>query len=133
MKTEIRIIYSCDHCKKMYKREHAAIRHEKYCNKNPANFHACFGCEHLKVDRENLDGGIFDRISVKTFKCAKLDKELHSFKAEKINHSCLGSTERMPLECEHYEDAMTRFFKEVDKDETPEMQSQGPFSEPYPI
>lgn len=102
MKTETLTIYSCEHCKKMYKRQHAALHHEKYCAKNPLNFHKCFSCQHLSVGQETYDGGFYDRMVVKTFTCTKLDKELHSFKAEKCNHACLGHTERMPLECDSF-------------------------------
>lgn len=99
MKEYTKPTFECDFCKKIYKRKHATIHHEKYCSKNPANFHACFGCNHLEVNRVNAT---IDNYAEKTFRCTLLNKDLHSFKAEKINHSCLGSTERMPLECEHF-------------------------------
>ncbi len=46
----------------------------------------------------------YHRYPEKTFKCTKLDTDLHSFKAEKIGHSCLGYTELMPKSCDHYEE-----------------------------
>lgn len=102
MKEYTKTTFECEFCKKLYKLKHAGEKHEKYCTKNPANFHACFSCNYLEVGREYLDGGMYDRISVKTFRCKLLERDLHSFKAERMNHSCLGSTDRMPLECEHF-------------------------------
>jgi hypothetical protein len=96
---ENRTIYKCDFCRKTYLTKGPCERHEKYCGKNPDNKHACFHCIHLAVDRNQNDDGF----SEKTFNCVKLEKELHTFKAEKIKHSCLGHTERMPLVCESLE------------------------------
>jgi hypothetical protein len=101
MKVETRTLYRCEHCKKHYLTKHSCVTHETFCAKNPANKHACFRCEHLVVDRENSDDGY----SEKTFTCSKLEKQLHSFKAEKIKHGCLGYTERMPLQCDSFKDA----------------------------
>jgi hypothetical protein len=95
MKEQVRPVFKCDHCSKFYLRKHACVTHEKYCGKNPENWHACFDCKFLEVDRNNSDEGYAE----KTFRCTKLEKDLHTFKAEKINHSCLGYTERMPLQC----------------------------------
>lgn len=91
-------IYCCDFCRKYMLRKNAMERHQKYCAKNPANKHACFGCKHLEVQR--IHNGDFTE---KTFHCSALDEDLHSFKAEKMNHSCLGTTQRMPLTCEVYQ------------------------------
>lgn len=96
-------VYKCGHCRKHYLMKHACERHEKYCPKNPNNWHACFSCDHLVKDKEDLDvsgvgdyRGFYRQV---TFHCVKLDKYMHSFIAERIGHSCLGDTERMPLEC----------------------------------
>lgn len=40
-------IYQCEHCKKIYLREHFAKKHEVICTKNPDNERCCFGCIHL--------------------------------------------------------------------------------------
>jgi hypothetical protein len=103
MKASERTVYKCDYCGKNYLMKHACGNHEKYCGKNPDNRHACFTCNHLSVDRESV-GNESGSYSEKTFTCTKLDKQLHSFKAEKIQHSCLGYTERMPLQCESFDD-----------------------------
>lgn len=93
-------IYRCAYCRKYGIRKHAIIEHEKYCAKNPANAHVCFTCQHLTVERtDNKDGGFNE----KTFTCEALGLELHSFKAEKVKHSCLGHTTRMPLKCQSYQ------------------------------
>jgi hypothetical protein len=97
----MRKVFKCDHCGKNYMMKHACERHEIYCGKNPVNKHACFNCKHMVVDRVRAEDGGY---SEKTFTCSKLEKELHSFKAEKIKHSCLGHTERMPLQCESFKD-----------------------------
>jgi hypothetical protein len=81
--------------------------HEVYCAKNPKNKHVCFGCDHLSVVRENNGEGFNE----KTFTCNKLDKQLHSYKAEKIGHSCLSYTKRMPLECASF--SQVDFFKSL--------------------
>lgn len=48
MKTEIKEIYRCDHCNKLYLRKHATVNHEKVCSKNTDNFRKCLdGCVHL--------------------------------------------------------------------------------------
>lgn len=101
-----RKVYRCGHCKKWYLQKHSCVRHELYCGRNPINHHACLQCLHLIVERETNDNGY----SEKTFTCSKLDKQLHSFKAEKINHGCLGHTERMPLECPDFVNEIEKHF-----------------------
>lgn len=106
----MRKVFKCDHCGKNYLRTHACARHETYCPKNPTNKHACFGCKHLDVGSVT-DGGYHE----KTFTCTAKDLQLHSFKAERIGHSCLGYTERMPLQCDKFVDAFTYdYFRYVD-------------------
>ena len=104
MKTETRTIHRCDHCKKVYLQKHSAEAHEKWCSKNPANKHACFSCQHMEVSRmdsENTHTG-FGRFSEKSFYCKIKNEALHSFKAEKMQHSCLSETVRMPLQCQFH-------------------------------
>ena len=91
-------IYRCNYCRKYGLRKYAIERHEKFCHNNPANHHACLTCAFLNVERIQNDNGYNE----KTFHCGAKDIELHSFKAEKINHSCLGHTERMPLVCDQH-------------------------------
>lgn len=47
MKTEIREIYKCDFCKKVYQIKRFAIYHESICGKNPNNHRPCHSCTHL--------------------------------------------------------------------------------------
>jgi ribosomal protein L37AE/L43A len=101
MKTLERTVYQCDHCGKNYFMRYAAERHEKYCMQNPANKHACFDCKFLSVDRVQSDEGYYE----KTFHCEKLALDLHSAIAERMNHSCLQYTERMPLSCSEHKSA----------------------------
>lgn len=109
-------LYICEHCKKRYEVKPAAERHELYCFRNPANFHACFKhCKHLIKDKEKFDedphGGWattdMERVS---FQCAITKQFMYSFVAERRN--CVPVYNdweedreyiRMPLECEHYE------------------------------
>jgi len=55
MKIEIKEIYRCEYCNKLYQRKYAAIQHEKICKKNPDNKRACmvngFVCDHLTKKR----------------------------------------------------------------------------------
>lgn len=103
MKETTRIVYRCDYCKKNYLQRHAAVKHEKYCSRNPINFHICFDCIFLEVGRD-------DETSHKFFHCNKLNKELHTFKAERIGHDCLGHTERMPLTCVEHKSHVDAYF-----------------------
>jgi hypothetical protein len=48
MKTEVREIYKCEHCNKLYQRKNACEYHEKICKKNPDNDRACFGCSNVQ-------------------------------------------------------------------------------------
>jgi hypothetical protein len=101
MKTLERTVYKCDHCGKNYFMRYAAERHEKYCLQAPANKHACFDCEYLTRGQVQSDEGYHE----KTFRCEKLELDLHSAIAERIGHSCLGYTERMPLQCPEHKSA----------------------------
>jgi len=63
MKTEIKEIYKCDHCNKLYQIKSFAIKHEERCSKNPENFRACFGCEHLGKKDAKVHTGYDDYFS----------------------------------------------------------------------
>lgn len=47
MNIETKTIYSCEHCKRMFRSKYWANRHENTCRKNPAVWRPCFGCKHL--------------------------------------------------------------------------------------
>lgn len=96
MKTQPnRTIYRCDHCNKLYLTAKPVARHERYCKRNPANAHACFGCENLLVDYEQVEGR-----RIRTFTCAAFDRRLYSYVAERRRLLPLVvNAMRMPNEC----------------------------------
>jgi hypothetical protein len=79
MKSKQITAHFCDHCNKMYQREHHCKNHEIICNKNPDNFRACFSCKHC-VSKE-LDA-VFSTFNGETTEkrnvlfCNKLKKGL---------------------------------------------------------
>lgn len=94
-------VYKCGHCRRHYLVKHACEKHEKYCPKNPANWHACSTCPHLEKDKEDVGDEYSSRSYTQTtFRCVIQDKYMHSYVAERKGHSCIGDTERMPLEGE---------------------------------
>jgi len=105
MRSEIRKMYFCEYCRKHYIHPGHAKRHEKFCKKNPNNKHKCFWCKHLLYEKgywDCYDGdmGVFCQ---GVFTCKKTEKEMFSYKAEKSQYIALDG-ERMPLECEDFED-----------------------------
>ena len=97
MKTQPnRTIYRCDHCNKLYLTAKPVARHEQYCKRNPANAHACFGCENLAVGETIANGR-----RLQTFTCAAFERRLYSYVAER--RGLLGllpaDAMRMPNEC----------------------------------
>ena len=105
MKIELREIYKCDHCKKLYQRKNACEKHEKSCTKNSDNFRACFGCKYLTKKTETIDNGsqYYPERRVDLLWCNKLGHFLHPPKVEhKGNAIETGElNEPMPKECEH--------------------------------
>jgi len=108
--------YRCDFCKKKMFVEKAMTKHEQWCNKNPKNIRACYGCLHLEeIENEytqyymgGYDGGdVYDRqVKTKAFKCTKLDKILYPFKVEQLKlqekyPETFEGQEPMPIKCEH--------------------------------
>ncbi len=91
-------IYECEFCKKYYKRKYFCEKHEIRCYNNPNNFHKCYDCIHLEVDRE-----LYDNYFVKTFYCKHKKQYMHTFKAEYMGFAEKLGTIRMPLECDSYE------------------------------
>lgn len=97
---EVITIYTCQYCRKYYKRKYHGEWHEKHCSKNPANNHKCFQfCKYLEKGYENIEyrrDGTEHATGV-TFTCTKTGDSLWSYIAERRRISCDGS--RMPLEC----------------------------------
>ena len=109
--------WQCEHCGKLYKirTQHHCLKHEKYCKENPVNKHACFDlCVHLEAGHEDIYGDYDDDAISKerTFTCAVTGKLMHSYIAERRGLGCVSCTDRMPLECEHFESMMDWMEKE---------------------
>lgn len=105
--------YRCDHCNKNYLRKHAAEKHEKYCNQNPENFHACYNeCKYLEQTKKVVYGDEYGSSrNVTIYRCTKLDKILYNFKAEALGllskyPEHFEGQERMPRDCEHLDQEM---------------------------
>lgn len=124
MKTELKKVYTCDFCKKHTLSASSTSRHEKYCQNNPTNRHACFNwCKHLIRERKN-DYGYARRT---TFNCGVTGKEMYSFQLEKKQslypYTKMLKGERMPLQCDLYKememDRDGRYYhsKETETDE----------------
>src|SRR5690606_2538475 len=109
MKVEIKEIYKCDHCNKLYQVKGAAERHEKSCHRNPDNERPCFGCNHFSgtTTTQFIDhpySGQHER-EVKVSFCGKKDSFLYPPKVEhKGNALDLGidSNIPMPRTCESF-------------------------------
>lgn len=102
-------IYKCDFCKKKYEKQHACIRHEKYCGSNPDNHSICSGCQHLEEKKEDIDcGDSWHRgITVKYYFCKKHLQRLHPLKAERTGivgkyPEQFEDSILFPKECEDY-------------------------------
>jgi len=110
MKQQLRINWICDHCSKYYIRKDHALRHEKYCGKNPNNKHKCFEfCPYLKKEKEIDSGPYIDR-EYTVFICKKTGNYMWSYIAERRKIECDGI--RMPLECKHYEEYISGLEEE---------------------
>jgi|WetSurMetagenome_2_1015567.scaffolds.fasta_scaffold00157_26 hypothetical protein len=112
MKTELRKVYFCDHCKKHNLSASSISRHEKYCRYNPNNRHKCFDmCVHLKKLSEIVRSGDSDYpVGIKTvFTCGVTGNKMYSYQLENkarlypfiISFSGL---QRMPLTCDLYKE-----------------------------
>lgn len=108
-------IYTCDFCGKRQFRQCDMTKHEKWCKENPNNMHKCFQyCKHLVKGKEDYNGGGNDEWQPQrtTFTCALLNKQMFSFKAERrgiTKH--LDGVERMPLQCDKYDDTNPMYFE----------------------
>lgn len=95
MKTKIKDVYYCDHCKKHGLSRLAMVKHENVCYLNPINAHPCRDCRWMEAE------GVYNR-------CRKLDVYLHSRIAqekklpERYPHDFKDS-QQMPSECKEYQ------------------------------
>jgi hypothetical protein len=111
MKAKDVTVYICDYCKKKLFRKYAMVNHELLCDKNPINNKACFGCIHLENEEVEryVDGydGDYQTIKSGCFKCAKLDKLMFTWNAEKRGlpeayPEDFEEQKKMPKECRHF-------------------------------
>jgi len=105
MKTEVKKVYYCEHCRKHMLSASSMSRHEKYCRNKPENKHKCFDmCRHLKRERMVSVKGIQT-----VFSCKVTGVKMYSYLAEKKQTSYFGNPikvdglTRMPLDCKDYE------------------------------
>lgn len=100
MKTEVRTIYRCDHCNKLYLNRKACKTHEKRCFHNPDNYRVCYDCEYLtkkaaksiKQDEDN------NHVVYSLFYCTKINKFTHPPKVDqKGNRKELVSHVSIPM------------------------------------
>ena len=114
MKIEIKEIYKCEHCNKLYQIKNKCLEHEKVCNKNPDNQRACFGCRHLEkknytIYEDHHYGGELER-KVELLHCPKINSFLYPPKVEhKKNWYETDPMENkpMPRTCKVYDDEST--------------------------
>lgn len=118
MKTEVKTMYRCDHCNKIYQVQGACERHETKCSKNPENDRACFRCTHSTNKTVEIESGVdinqysehetdYNNIGVVLPYCKKLKVCLLPPKAEHNNnkYETVGVENKpMPKECEHQND-----------------------------
>lgn len=115
MKTEIREIYKCDHCRKLYQRKKACLDHEKKCSKNPENTAICFGCFWLEKTNltEYYDTGHGEQSrEVNVFFCKKIESALFPVTMDPNKRIEFGYIDNqvMKKECEFLNDTDTNLF-----------------------
>ena len=115
MKSQIKEIYKCDHCNKLYQIKNRCAYHELICYKNPANNRACFGCNHLIKKSETI---YYDTVygeserKVDLLYCTKLNHYLYPPKIEhkgKWYDTSDIENKAMPKECEHFSNEFEGF------------------------
>lgn len=105
MKIEVKEIYFCEYCNKLYQRKHACLYHEKLCFKNPDNVRPCFDCEYLIMKdcetTESYYDGYGERESIvkkSLFYCDEKKWYLYPPKVEiKNNFIELGDEQNLPM------------------------------------
>jgi len=91
--------YKCEHCRKLYEIQKAAIKHVETCTRNPVNIRPCFGCKHFTSEEAYLAG---NEVRVKAYYCNKKEVFLHSPKSQANGKKYeFEYTENvpMPIEC----------------------------------
>lgn len=97
MKTILKPVYYCDHCKKKSLVKSSMVKHENVCSSNPENIPACFSPKGYDCVYLNNDDPF-------KLSCKKYKLKLHTITArkkglpEKYPESFVGSKE-MPSQC----------------------------------
>lgn len=100
MKTEIREIYKCDYCNKLYQIKRYCIKHEQRCKMNPENDRPCFGCKYLVNKEVDIDYGYHDTIKANLLYCEKIKRHLYPPQVEhKGNQIEIDENDPMPKKC----------------------------------
>ena len=112
MKTEVKKIFKCEFCNKLYQVEKACAKHELSCKKRPDYIRPCHSCGVLKKQVETIWAGYGDMYgneverSVSVLYCSKRDCFIYPPSvAAKGNAFDMGDKENieMPVECSLYE------------------------------
>lgn len=108
MKTEVKEVYKCDFCKKLYQIKPACIKHESGCSKNPDNQRPCFMCPNLinkdaAIYIDQYDGSQHER-NIRLLFCEAKKVFIYPPKVEvkKNMYELDEENEPMPKMCEIY-------------------------------
>jgi len=110
MKTKVKEVYYCEHCKKHGLNRLAMAHHELICSNNPDNNRPCFHCQHLTKKQTSIFEdyqGQSHEIFVSLLHCNAKQMFLYTPQNEiKGNQFDLGDeiNEPMPRECVRYEE-----------------------------
>lgn len=119
MKEQLKKVFYCDHCNKHgLSKGHMKV-HEQWCDSNPENKKACYGCANLKeveIDAVYFDynGNDYTR-KIKGFFCEKLERNLYPLKVERKGlvekyPGTFDEQDPMPKQCEHYKNELDNYF-----------------------
>lgn len=90
MKIEIKEIYKCGYCNKLYQIKSFCEKHEIQCHKNPDNYRQCLDyCPHLSKQKTTLYYDTYqgeDERIVNVFYCEKNECFLYPPKVEHKNN-----------------------------------------------
>lgn len=106
MKTEIKEIYKCDFCNKLYQIKKACVIHEKGCKKRPDYLRPCHSCQILTKKTVTVESFYYGcDISASLLYCDKLKTYIYppsvATKGNQYDTNDITNIE-MPKECEHH-------------------------------
>lgn len=103
---ETKEVYKCEHCRKLYQRKHAAIKHEAMCKKNPYNNRPCFSCPHLEK-KKYVDYGPYGLNEYNLLHCSKKEEYMYPPQVEvKDNFLEIDDNHPMPRQCDIWDRAI---------------------------